>query len=77
MYQRGFKSIRETQPDAKEEAVMLLEAWRTYEQRAESSSQGQRQKAVEAVEKLMPKRVKRKRPVQTEEGFEAGMEVSH
>ena len=54
---------------------MLLEAWRAFEQRAKSSTADQRSKAVQVVEKLMPKRVKRKRPVQTEEGFEAGMEV--
>lgn len=32
MYERAFRGLREGQPDAKEEAVMLLEAWRAFEQ---------------------------------------------
>jgi hypothetical protein len=31
VYERAFRSLREGQPDAKEEAVMLLEAWREFE----------------------------------------------
>jgi crooked neck len=31
VYERGFRSIREGTPDAKEEAVMLLESWRDFE----------------------------------------------
>ncbi len=31
VYTKAFKSLRESQPDAKEEAVMLLEAWRDFE----------------------------------------------
>jgi crooked neck len=31
VYERGYRSLREVQPDAKEEAVMLLEAWRDFE----------------------------------------------
>lgn len=31
VFERGFRSIREGSPDAKEEAVMLLEAWRDFE----------------------------------------------
>jgi hypothetical protein len=31
VYERGFRSIREGSPDAKEEAVMLLESWRDFE----------------------------------------------
>ena len=54
---------------------MLLESWRAFEQKAESSSADQRAKAVQVVEKKLPKRIKKKRPVQTEEGFDAGMEV--
>ena len=39
---------------------MLLDNWRSFEQRAESSTPEQRRKAVEAVQKLMPKRVKKR-----------------
>ena len=31
MYERAFRGLRDGQPDAKEEAVMLLEAWRAFE----------------------------------------------
>jgi crooked neck len=31
VYERGFRAVREGAPDAKEEAVMLLEAWRDFE----------------------------------------------
>lgn len=31
VYERGFTNLRQEQPDAKEEAVMLLEAWRAFE----------------------------------------------
>ena len=31
IFTRGFASLRNTQPDAKEEAAMLLEAWLAFE----------------------------------------------
>ena len=31
VYERAFRNLRQQQPDAKEEAVMLLEAWRAFE----------------------------------------------
>ncbi|KAK9915014.1 hypothetical protein WJX75_003619 [Coccomyxa subellipsoidea] len=74
VYERAYQSLRESQPDAKEEAVMLLEAWRAFEAEAESHGEAQRAAAIAAVEKRMPKRVKRKRPIITEDGQEAGME---
>lgn len=69
MYERAFRSLRDTAPDAKEEAVMLLEAWRAFEAGASSGAAG-----AEAVERRMPKRIKRKRPIVTEDGSDAGME---
>lgn len=60
MYERAFTSLRESQPDAKEEAVLLLEAWRAAEARAESVAPDTRAAAVQAVERRMPKRIKRK-----------------
>ncbi|GMH39793.1 hypothetical protein BSKO_07691 [Bryopsis sp. KO-2023] len=74
VYERAFRSLRESQPDAKEEAVMLLEAWREFEKNTISRDPEERAKAVDAVTKKMPKRVKRKRAVVTEDGMEAGME---
>ena len=41
VYERAFRSLRENQPDAKEEAVMLLEAWRTFEANTVAAEQRQ------------------------------------
>ena len=41
VYERAFRSLRDNQPDAKEEAVMLLEAWQAFE--ADTFSTEQRQ----------------------------------
>eukprot|EP00899_Mesostigma_viride_P028523 jgi/Mesvir1/8856/Mv02752-RA.1 len=68
VYGRAFRSLRETAPDAKEERVMLLEAWREFEARDGSES------SLAAVTRKMPKRVKRKRPVTAEDGTPAGFE---
>lgn len=126
VYTRAFKSIRENQPDGKEEAQMVLEAWRDFEAgldwrwvgacggrvggrgsgsggaatrsgcacarctRAQAHARThvtlarthrrpatEREEAVAAVERKMPKRVKRKRPVRSEAGVEvrAGREA--
>ena len=81
MYKRAFNTLREGRPDDKEEAVMVLEAWRKLEQQNVSAAEpgsataADRQAALQAVEKRMPRRVKRKRPIITDDGLEAGMEV--
>ncbi|GBF94687.1 hypothetical protein Rsub_07423 [Raphidocelis subcapitata] len=63
VYERAFRSLREGQPDAKEEAVMLLEAWREFEQGcAAFRPAGDVAAAVAAVEAKLPRRIKRKRP---------------
>lgn len=36
MYERAFRRLRQTQPDAKEEAAMLLESWLDFESHAVS-----------------------------------------
>eukprot|EP00854_Cymbomonas_tetramitiformis_P012629 gene12629-14928_t len=69
VYERAYRSLKETAMDAKEERVMLLEAWRAFEMRLGSS-----QEALESVTKKMPRRVKRKRPIHTEDGTAVGME---
>lgn len=74
VYERALQSLRELQPDAKEEAVLLLQAWRDFEANARSRNEEERGKAVAAVERRMPKRVKRKRPLLLEDGSQAGME---
>ena len=81
VYQRAYRSLRENQPDDKEEAVMLLEAWKEFEAglaEAEGGAEGLPADEVaanlEKVQKKMPKRVKRKRPIRTEDGMEVGQE---
>ncbi|EFJ49177.1 hypothetical protein VOLCADRAFT_59517, partial [Volvox carteri f. nagariensis] len=68
VYDQAFRTLRDVAPDAKEEAVMLLEAWKAFEQEQDWSSR------LSEVEKKMPRRVKRKRAVTTEDGHEVGQE---
>lgn len=62
VYERAYRNLRDSQPDAKEEAVMLLEAWRDFEMNTESRSPQEQQEGIEAVERKMPKRVKVRSP---------------
>ena len=68
VYERALSSLKENQPDAKEERVMLLEAWRAFEEGVGGGEIARR------VEKKMPRRVKRKRPIYTDDGTPAGQE---
>ncbi|PNW73155.1 hypothetical protein CHLRE_14g621000v5 [Chlamydomonas reinhardtii] len=74
VYDRAFTTLRDVSPDSKEEAVLLLEAWRDFEREQAWSSEADRAARVSEVEKKMPRRVKRKRPVTTEDGHEVGQE---
>ena len=71
VYERALRSLKEDQGDAKEERVMLLEAWRAFEETIGGDDSDER---VAGVEKKMPRRVKRKRPIYTEDGTAAGQE---
>jgi crooked neck len=65
VFERGFKSLREHDPEAKQEAVLLLDAWRAAETGAAREwgrSQADVAAAVAAVDAKAPRRVKRKRP---------------
>lgn len=77
VYERAFNNLRDTQPEAKEEAVMLLEAWRRFEEQSQAAGTEQKNSAVQAVERRMPKRIKRKRALENEDGLSGGMEVCH
>ena len=83
VYKKAYKSLREHQVESKEEALMLLEQWKEFESGLPLISdpsglgfltEGQRAANLEQVQKKMPKRVKRKRPVTTDEGVEVGQE---
>lgn len=49
VYERAYRSLRESQPDAKEEAVMLLEAWRSFEAGCSAFRYGQLGHVQQAV----------------------------
>eukprot|EP00210_Caulerpa_lentillifera_P002945 g2812.t1 len=75
VYRRALCSIRETSPSSKDEAVLLLGAWKKFEEENELiESEEERSKAIDEVVKKFPKRVKRKGPIYTDDGVEAGME---
>lgn len=65
VFERGFKALREHSPNAKQEAVLLLDAWRAAEAGAAREwgrAQADVAAAVAAVDAKAPRRVKRKRP---------------
>lgn len=66
VYERANKALRRT--DEKEERLMLLEAWKEFEMEYGDD------KAIENVEKQIPKKVKKRRKIQTEDGSDAGWE---
>lgn len=66
VYERADKSLRSV--EEKEERVMLLEAWKEFEtEHGNDTSQ-------ERIKKKMPRRVKKRRKVQTDDGSDAGWE---
>lgn len=66
VYERASKSLRNA--EEKEERVMVLEAWKEFEDEyGDESSQ-------EKIKKKMPRRVKKRRKVQTDDGSDAGWE---
>eukprot|EP00892_Ulva_mutabilis_P002068 jgi/Ulvmu1/11862/UM081_0020.1 len=73
VYVRAFNRMRENEPDAKAEAALLLEEWLRFEKgsRGDAAQQAAR---VEAVEKKLPKTVKKKRRIEAPEGMDMGME---
>uniref|UniRef100_A0A8C4QX75 Crooked neck pre-mRNA splicing factor 1 n=1 Tax=Eptatretus burgeri TaxID=7764 RepID=A0A8C4QX75_EPTBU len=66
IFEEGNRSLRGC--EEREERLMLLEAWRDFE--VEHGTEEQRQR----VARLMPKRVKKRRKVQADDGSEAGWE---
>lgn len=64
VYERGFAALRADAPDAKEEAAMLLDAWRAFEAAAAAAGSSAATAALAAVDAKRPQRVKRRRPVE-------------
>ena len=61
VFERAEKVMKESGPDGKEERVMVLEAWLQCEQELDAAK-------AQVVEKKMPRRVKRKRPIFSDDG---------
>merc|ERR1711872_765309 len=66
VYEQANKALR--QAKEKEERLMLLEAWRDFE-REEGTEESQAQEGD-----LMPRRVKKRRKIETEDGSDQGWE---
>ncbi|XP_008961212.1 crooked neck-like protein 1 [Pan paniscus] len=66
IYEEANKTMRNC--EEKEERLMLLESWRTFEEEFGTASDKER------VDKLMPEKVKKRRKVQTDDGSDAGWE---
>ncbi|XP_072032048.1 crooked neck-like protein 1 [Amphiura filiformis] len=66
IYKEANESLRNT--DEKEERMMLLEAWKDFENECGDES------TLAKVQEQMPKKVKKRRKIQTEDGSDAGWE---
>ncbi|KAL2621055.1 hypothetical protein R1flu_001260 [Riccia fluitans] len=68
VFERAFESFRSSAPEQKEERAMLLEEWRDTERSFGDLGD------LASVQKKMPRRVKRKRPIISDDGTPAGSE---
>ncbi|NWJ06558.1 CRNL1 protein, partial [Crypturellus undulatus] len=66
VYEEANKAMRNC--EEKEERVMLLESWRTFEQEFGTDT------TKERINKLMPEKIKKRRKLQAEDGSDAGWE---
>ena len=69
VFEKAYGALREA--DQREECMMLLEAWEGFE-----TAQGEETNRanIESVKKKMPKRIKKKRLIQLDDGSNAGWE---
>ncbi|NWS85099.1 CRNL1 protein, partial [Toxostoma redivivum] len=66
VYEEANKAMRSC--EEKEERVMLLEAWRSFEEEFGT------QATKDRIDKLMPEKIKKRRKLQAEDGSDAGWE---
>ncbi|NWR29286.1 CRNL1 protein, partial [Tachuris rubrigastra] len=66
IYEEANKAMRSC--EEKEERVMLLESWRSFEEEFGSDT------TKERIDKLMPEKIKKRRKLQAEDGSDAGWE---
>ncbi len=71
VYNRAYKSTREQQRN--EECVLVLEDWLRFEKSLKNNDS----KNVDEVEKKMPRKIKKKRMLQLDDGTDAGWEEYH
>jgi len=74
VYERAFRSLREQIPGIKDEIVMILEAWYKFEKRCTTETHEKLENRLKNIKKNMPRRVKRKRILYTDNGTEVGKE---
>ena len=69
VFEKAYSALREA--DQREECMMLLEAWEGFE-----TAQGEEENHsnIESVKQKMPKRIKKKRQIQLDDGSNAGWE---
>merc|ERR1712118_480932 len=61
-------------PEHKEDIVILLEAWKNFERICISEPPDKKAQREEAVQKKIPRRIKRRRSLYTDDGRIAGVE---
>ncbi|NXT09754.1 CRNL1 protein, partial [Prunella fulvescens] len=66
VYEEANKALQSC--EEKEERVMLLESWRSFEEEFGTSA------TKERIDKLMPEKIKKRRKLQAEDGSDAGWE---
>ena len=71
VYNRAYKSTREQQRN--EECVLVLEDWLRFEKDLKNNDQ----KKINEVEKKMPRKIKKKRMLNLDDGTDAGWEEYH
>jgi crooked neck len=74
VYSRAFARLRDNEPDAKAEAALLLEEWLRFERACRGEAEGEQAAHVAAVERKLPKTVKKKRKLEAPDGLDMGME---
>jgi crooked neck len=63
VFSRAFKRMREEEPDSKAEAALLVEEWLNFEKECRAGSAEERESNISAVQKKMPKTVKKRRKI--------------
>ncbi|XP_024371438.1 uncharacterized protein [Physcomitrium patens] len=68
VFERAYESLRTVSPEQKEERALLLEEWKETERNFGEFGD------LAAVQRKLPRKVKRKRPIISEDGTPAGFE---